>query len=97
MSVGEDIIQGLNEAVEWTEGKKELRTTRIMPVKSFSAQQIRNIRRKTKLSQSLFGGLLGVSTKAVISWESGKRKPNGPSSRLLELADNNDQNLLKMC
>jgi putative transcriptional regulator len=97
MSVGDELIQGLNEAIEWADGKRELRTTRIKPLKRYSPEQIKAIRRKAKLSQSLFGGLIGVSTKSVSAWESGKRVPTGSASRLIELIESRDKQLLGMC
>ena len=45
------------------------------------AEDIKEIRSKTGLTQSLFAQWFGVSTRTVEAWESGRNKPSGPSSR----------------
>ena len=60
----------------------------ITPIKSYSGTYIREIRTKNNLTQLLLAKYLGVSKKTIEAWESNKNKPNGPSSRLLEMIDN---------
>ena len=55
------------------------------PVKEFSAAQIKKIRAKNKASQGVFAAYLNTSRATVQSWEQGKKKPNGPSLKLLNL------------
>jgi putative transcriptional regulator len=87
MSVYESIMQGLTEAADYQEGKIRARKTRltIKPVSTFNNEDIRRIRQKTGLSQAMFAGSLGVSTKTVEAWENGRNKPEGTSRRLLEI------------
>lgn len=87
MNVYDSIMQGLNEAVEHQQGKGKARSVKMTakPVYRFSAQEIKDIRNRTGLSQVVFAGLLGVSPKTVEAWESGRNKPEGPSCRLLEI------------
>lgn len=40
----------------------------------------------TKLSQSEFAGLLGVSVRTLQDWESGRREPSGAAQTLLRIA-----------
>src|SRR5688572_26833752 len=56
------------------------------PVPSCSSNDIRGIRERLKLSQQVFADALNVSLGTVRSWEQGTRVPEGPSVRLLELA-----------
>ncbi len=57
------------------------------PVKEYSATQIKRLRVKSKASQSVFAAYLNTSLSTVQKWEQGKKKPNGPSLKLLNLVD----------
>ena len=87
MSVYESIMQGLNEAVDYQQGKITARKKRltIKPVDSFNNKDIKQIRQRTGLSQVMFAGSLGVSPKTIEAWENGRNKPEGASRRLLEI------------
>ncbi|GHT94577.1 hypothetical protein FACS1894141_1510 [Spirochaetia bacterium] len=91
MSVYESIIQGLNEAVDYQQGKIKARKMKltIKPVERFNTEEIKTIRQKTGLSQVVFAGSLGVSPKTVEAWENGRNRPEGASRRLLELVRDN--------
>ena len=60
---------------------------RIEPVKEYTAEDIKKIRKKTGTSQGFLAKWLGVSVKTVQAWELGTNIPNGPSARLLSLLD----------
>jgi putative transcriptional regulator len=87
MSVYKSIMQGLNEAVEYQQGRIKAQKVKltIKPVDIFNTEDIRQIRQRTGLSQVMFAGSLGVSPKTVEAWESGRNKPEGASRRLLEI------------
>ncbi|MGE4585605.1 MAG: helix-turn-helix domain-containing protein [Sphaerochaeta sp.] len=91
MSVYKSIMQGLDEAVKYQEGKIDARKTKIAvrPVESFSSEDIKQIRKQVGLSQVLFASSLGVSKKTVEAWERGRNTPEGPSRRLLQLIRDN--------
>jgi putative transcriptional regulator len=91
MNVYESIMQGLNEAVDYQEGKIKARKVKltIKPVDTFDTNDIKQIRSKTGLSQVMFAGSLGVSPKTVEAWENGRNKPEGASRRLLEVVRDN--------
>ena len=55
------------------------------PVKEFTAEQIKRIRMKNKASQAVFAAYLNTGKSTVQKWEQGKKKPNGPSLKLLNL------------
>lgn len=57
----------------------------IEPLVEYSADTIKDIRKRTGLTQALFAKWIGVSTRTVEAWEAGRNKPSGPSSRLLGL------------
>ncbi len=52
-----------------------------------TSNDIRAIRRKTKLSQAVFAKLLNVSPSSVRQWEQGKRTPTGSTKVLLDLLE----------
>ncbi|MEI8093574.1 MAG: hypothetical protein WCG80_05135 [Spirochaetales bacterium] len=89
------IMRGLEEVKAYKEGKIDLKTTKIVlePVPKWEAQKVRALRHQLKVSQSIFGVVLGVSKKTVEAWESGKNVPNGSASRLMEVISN-DSDLL---
>lgn len=87
MKVYDGIMQGLNEAVAYNEGKIKARTKTmsIEPVPDFEATEIKNIRNELGMTQVLFAGFMGVSTKTVEAWEAGRNMPDGPARRILAM------------
>ncbi len=86
-----DIKEGLEEAIAYEQGKTTLCTHLVElpePPAKYTADDIKNIRNKRNLSQSVFALYLNVSVKTVRSWESGERIPSQCALRLLELIDN---------
>jgi len=49
------------------------------------ASGVRTIRQRTKLSQSDFARLIGVSVKTLQNWEQDRRHPAGPAAALLKI------------
>jgi putative transcriptional regulator len=93
MSVYTSIMQALDEAVKYQEGKIDARKTKIAvkPVESFSCEDIKQIRKRVGLSQAIFASSLGVSKKTVEAWERERNTPGGPSRRLLQLIRDNSE------
>lgn len=87
------IADSLNELIADYENNKgtnlthEILTINIEPARKFSSDDVRNIRLKNKLTQSILAKYLCVSKKTIEAWESGRNTPSGPSCRLLELLD----------
>ena len=46
---------------------------------------VRVIRERTRLSQSEFAQLIGVSVKTLQNWEQERRRPTGPAAALLSI------------
>jgi putative transcriptional regulator len=59
----------------------------LTPVQDYSAAQIKRLRLRFKASQAVFAAYLNTSTSTVQKWEQGQKHPNGPSLKLLNLAD----------
>lgn len=95
MSQAFDILaSALEEAIENEKAEQKFLTAEtvsieIEPLVQYTAEDIKAIRSKTGLTQSLFAKWFGVSTRTVEAWESGRNKPSGPSSRLLGLLQSN--------
>ncbi len=57
----------------------------LSPVREYTATQIKRIRVRNHASQGVFAAFLNTSISTVQKWEQGKKKPNGPSLKLLNL------------
>jgi putative transcriptional regulator len=55
----------------------------LTPVQTLSPDEIRALREREHLSQSVFARYLNVSKNLISDWERGIRKPGGPALRLL--------------
>lgn len=89
----DDIKQGLEEAIEYEKGtgKAKIKTYTILPVKEYNGKQIREIRMKTGMTQSVFASYMGVSIKTVEAWEGGRTHPTGPVFRLLDILSSEEE------
>ena len=81
-NIGLEILEGIKEVKQHKEGKIQLKTTTFSEP---SPAQV--IRKKLKLSQSAFAGLMGVSIRTIQDWEQGRRSPKGPAKSLLRVAE----------
>lgn len=94
---GELLIQGLEEAVAIEKGglraaqvrrrKVTAREVSVAPPPRYTAVRIARVRNKLGASQPVFAGMLNVSPSTVRAWERGAREPDGPTLRLLEVAE----------
>ena len=65
----------------------EYEPLRNLEVQDISAHQIKALRLREHLSQTVMAAVLNVSTSALQKWESGDNKPNGSSLRLLNIIE----------
>ncbi len=86
-SLFDDLKQGLEEAIDFQKGigTAKTKTYMIMPIKKYSKEEIREIRMKAGMTQSVFASYMGVSKKTVEAWECGRTHPTGPAFRLLDI------------
>jgi len=66
---------------------REIESLCLPPVKQYSANQIKLIRLKNEVSQSVFAAYLNTSLSTVQKWEADRKHPNGPSLKLLSLVE----------
>jgi len=77
---GQELILSVRQAIGWSDGKKvpvSVTTVRVPSV------DVREIRRRLRLSQGQFANSFGFSAAAVRNWEQGRTRPDGPSLILL--------------
>jgi len=91
LTFGEKLIKSAKQAEAHSDKKKKLRSNivEILPVPEYKPNQIKDIRSRLGLTQVLFGGIVGVSTKTVEAWEIGYRKPSSSAMRVLAELDTN--------
>jgi putative transcriptional regulator len=59
----------------------------VKPVPVYSAEQIRSMRERYRLSQSVMASILNTSLSTIQKWEIGDKRPAGPSLKLLSILD----------
>jgi putative transcriptional regulator len=94
---GKQIIESLEQAIAYERGEYDpprvhrvavtARQTTVTKPPHYDAGRVRAIRRRLALSQRVFAEALNVSPGTVRAWEQGSRVPDGPTRRLLEIAE----------
>jgi len=80
--VGESIIKGMEEALAFAKGEK---TNAVVHIPE--EINVRRIRKKLKMSQSVFADYFGVNLRTVQDWEQGRRVPTGAAKNFLFVID----------
>ena len=57
------------------------------PISIYTAEQIRELRERTQVSQAVLAAVLNVSVSTVQKWEINEKHPSGASLKLLNLLD----------
>lgn len=85
----EDLVSGLNQAIEYERNKTSARERHIIikPVIKYSGKDVKRIRNKSKMTQKILAAYMGVSVKTVEAWETGTNHPSGSACRLLSILD----------
>ena len=85
-AIGSTAYDLLKNGISTSFTDKELKKLGIeIPEVEIDANDIKKIRQKIKMSQSVFAKLLNVNPSSVRQWEQGKRRPSGSTKVLLEL------------
>ena len=61
----------------------------LTPVRPLQPKEIRSIRERENVSQTVFANYLNVTTSLVSKWERGEKRPSGASLKLLALVEKN--------
>ncbi len=59
----------------------------LTPVHAFTADEIRQLREREQVSQTIFAAYLNVTKDSVSQSERGQKQPAGPSLKLLSLVE----------
>ena len=94
----EELREAVTEMIEFEQGKRhDLRVSVVPdPPKKLSPKEIRQVRKALHASQAMFARLMNVSANTVESWEQGVRKPQAAALKLLHIAKNYPEILLKV-
>lgn len=80
--VYDSLIEGLNEAIAFAEGKQTGARVHQIAVPTID---VAKVRAQTGLSQSAFAKSIGVAKGTLLNWEHGRRHPTGPAQVLLAM------------
>lgn len=61
----------------------------LTPIRPLKPEEIRAIREREHVSQTVFANYLNVTSGLVSKWERGEKKPSGASLKLLSLVEKN--------
>jgi len=99
LTIGESIINSLEDAVKHEKGEKvkgiKTHTLTVAPLPDYRGKEIKKIRNQLGLTQSIFAYIFGVSIKTVEAWESGRNQPAGPAQRMLSILEKDKMFLKK--
>jgi putative transcriptional regulator len=59
--------------------------TCLTPIQDLAPEEIKEIREREHVSQTVFANYLNVTTSLISKWERGEKKPSGASLKLLSL------------
>ncbi len=59
----------------------------LTPIHEFTPSQIRALREREQVSQTVFAHHLNISKDSISQWERGEKRPAGPSLKLLSLIE----------
>jgi|ERR1700680_760000 putative transcriptional regulator len=66
----------------------------LTPVHGFTAKEIRDLREREEVSQTVFARYLNVPKDSISQWERGEKHPSGPSLKLLCLVQKKGLNAI---
>jgi putative transcriptional regulator len=79
-TIGERIIEGLEEAIAWTRGANDNVRVTLVQVPDVD---VREVRTKMGLSQTQFATKFGFPPATLRNWEQGRARPDAPTRVLL--------------
>lgn len=79
---GESIIKGMEEALAFAKGEKTGAVVHIP-----EEINVRRIRKKLNMSQTVFADYFGVNLRTIQDWEQGRRVPTGAAKNFLFVID----------
>ena len=93
-NIGNEIIQSMEEAVDYMRGKKTRAVTH--KIKIPDKIDVKSIRKNLKLSRPAFADRYGFSARTLQHWEQGDRRPQGAARVLLLLLQEEPETIEKI-
>jgi len=94
-----ELMESAGQALAYERGAREgFRVTRVVaprPPRPMSSEEIAELRKRLRYSQSVFARALNVSIKTVQAWEQGARVPSDAALKLLSIAKKHPEILLE--
>jgi putative transcriptional regulator len=85
----ENLITSASQAAEIVRGERKASRTFVL-----TSDNVREIRKKTGLSQEKFAALFHISVGTLRNWEQGRRRPDGPAAALLIAIKNDPEHVV---
>lgn len=82
MNAYESLVEGLNEAIAFANGKETGARVHHVAVPTVD---VAAVRARSGLSQAAFARSIGVAKGTLLNWEQGRRQPTGPAQVLLAM------------
>ena len=97
INVYDDLREALQDAIGYKRGESRgLRVSELpAPPKAMSKNEVKRIRQGLGVSQAVFARVINVSPNAIRSWEQGTRRPAAAALKLLTVAKEHPEALLK--
>ena len=82
-----ELSEGMTALAEARQGKRTLRThaAEFRPAPDVTPRELVRVRRKLKLSRTLFAVYLRTNPRTLENWEQGRAKPNAQAALLINL------------
>lgn len=80
LTVGERIVEGLEEAVAWSRGQNNRVRVSLIQIPDVN---VRKVRQRMGLSQTQFAMKFGFPPATLRNWEQGRARPDAPTRVLL--------------
>lgn len=99
---GKSLTQAIHETAQdlYTSGvmtevtMREFDAMCLPRIKHYTPNQIKKIRSRHKISQSVFAAYLNTTSSTIQKWEQGQKKPSNIALKLLNLIDKHGISLL---
>lgn len=84
-----ELTEGFEALAEARIGKRTLRTHEVesKPEVSISAEELKSIRERLKLSRPVFANYLRTKTRTLENWEQGRAVPNAQAALLIRMVE----------
>ena len=91
----EEELNDLSKYMDVSESMRNFNKLRYPQPKHYMAKDVVKIRKKLRVSQTVFAYLMNASESTVKKWETGVKNPGGANCRLLQIIEYNGIKILQ--